>query len=140
MQEDNSNIPFDVKDMQKLLIDKTQIGSSMPATIDKFTFSKYNIINPPSKAKRILNSCTVRYFSQTYLFDEISQKFEQCDKMYKNIKKDKISNMSQEKKWIRYCLLLMLEGEQSLFEINKDTLEKFYDNQVERLIKEKQRL
>ena len=140
MQEDNSNIPFDVKDMQKLLIDKTQIGSSMPATIDKFTFSKYNIINPPSKAKRILNSCTVRYFSQTYLFDEISQKFEQCDKMYKNIKKDKISNMSQEKKWIRYCLLLMLEGEQSLFEINKDTLERFYDNQVERLIKEKQRL
>ena len=139
MQEENSNNAFDIKDMQKLLIDKSQIRTSIPASIDKFEFRKYNLINPPARSKRITGSCTVRYYSQTYLFDEISQKFEQCDKMYKNIKKDKISNVNQDKKWIRYCLLLMQEGEQSLFEIDKNTLENFYQNQVDKFIKDKQR-
>jgi hypothetical protein len=79
----------------------------------------------------------VKYFSQAYLFDEISQKFEQFDKSYKNIKKDKISNMSAEKKWIRCCLLLMLESEQSIFEISKETLGDFYQAQVDKLIADK---
>ena len=108
MQEENKkDAPFDIKDMQSLIIDKSNIGTSNPVTIDKFTFNKYNLINPPQKAKRVLNSSTVKYFSQTYLFNNISQKFEQCDKTYKNIKKDKISSMKQERKWVRYCLLFM---------------------------------
>jgi hypothetical protein len=100
---------------------------------------KYNIKNPPQNAKRILNSYTVKYFSQTYLFDEIGQKFEQCDKQYKNIKKDKISNMKSDQKWIRCCLLLMSEKEQSLFEIDEKTLGDFYKKQVDNLIADKKR-
>ena len=38
--------------------------------------------------------------------------------------------MFQDKKWIRYCLLLMSEGEQSLFEIDKKYLGDFYKNRV----------
>ena len=138
-EEKNLNSPSDIKDIQKLLIDKSNIGTSIPVTYDKLSFKKYNIKNPPQNAKRILNSYTVKYFSQTYLFDEISQKFEQCDKSYKNIKKDKISNMSADKKWIRCCLLLMLESEQSLFEISKETLGDFYQVQVDKLIADKKR-
>ena len=138
MQEENKkDAPFDIKDMQSLIIDKSNIGTSNPVTIDKFTFNKYNLINPPQKAKRVLNSSTVKYFSQTYLFNNISQKFEQCDKTYKNIKKDKISSMKQERKWVRYCLLFMSEEEQSFFEINKETLGDFYQIQVDNLIKDK---
>ena len=139
MQEENNNAPSDIKDMQKLLIDKSPIGTSIPVKFDKFNFKKYNIINPTSTTKRVGNSCTVRYYSQSYLYDEISQKFEQCDKNYKNIKKDKISNMSQEKRWIRYCLLLMQEEEQSLFEISEGILENFYKEQVDKLIQDKKR-
>ena len=139
MQEENANAPSDIKDMQKILIDKSPIGTSIPVKFDKFNFKKYNIINPTSTTKRVGNSCTVRYYSQSYLYDEISQKFEQCDKNYKNIKKDKISNMSQEKRWIRYCLLLMQEEEQSLFEISEDILENFYKEQVDKLIQDKKR-
>ena len=139
MQEDKNlnNITSDIKDMQQLLIDKSNIGTSIPVTYDKYSFKKYNIKNPPQNAKRILNSYTVKYFSQTYLFDEISQKFEQCDKSYKNINKDKISNMKADKRWIRCCLLLMLEKEQSLFEIDKKTLGDFYQTQVDNLIEDK---
>lgn len=138
MQEENKkDAPFDIKDIQSLIIDKSNIGTSNPVTIDKFTFNKYNLINPPQKAKRVLNSSTVKYFSQTYLFNNISQKFEQCDKTYKNIKKDKISSMKQERKWVRYCLLFMSEEEQSFFEINKETLGDFYQIQVDNLIKDK---
>jgi predicted RecB family endonuclease len=136
-EEKNLNPSSDIKDMQKLLIDKSNIGSAIPVTYDKLSFKKYNIKNPPQNAKRILNSFTVKYFSQAYLFDEISQKFEQFDKSYKNIKKDKISNMSADKKWIRCCLLLMLESEQSIFEINKETLGDFYQAQVDKLIADK---
>ena len=118
---------FNIKDMTNLLIDKTTIGTPITASIDKFTFNKYNLVNPPPKSKRILNSNTVRYFCQGYFFDEKNQRFEIFDKNYKNIKKDKISNMKQDKRWIRYCLLLMSEGEQTLFEINKDILEDFYN-------------
>ena len=139
MQEENNNAPSDIKDMQKLLIDKSPIGTSIPVKFDKFNFKKYNIINPTTTTKRVGNSCTVRYYSQSYLYDEISQKFEQCDKNYKNIKKDKISNMSQEKRWIRYCLLLMQEDEQSLFEIEENILENFYKEQVDKLIQDKKR-
>ena len=140
MQEENKkDATFDIKDMQSLIIDKSNIGTSNPVTIDKFTFNKYNLINPPQKAKRVLNSSTVKYFSQTYLFDEISQKFEQCDKSYKNINKDKISDMKADKRWIRCCLLLMLEKEQSLFEIDEKTLGDFYKEQVNKLIADKKR-
>lgn len=139
MQEENTNATSDIKDMQKILIDKSNIGTSLNVKNGDFNFKRYNLINPPKNAKRIGNSFTVRYYSQTYLYDEISQKFEQCDKNYKNIKKDKISNMSQEKRWIRYCLLLMQEDEQSLFQIDQDTLKDFYKNQVDRLIQEKKR-
>ena len=140
MIEENSNeVPFDIKNMQQLLIDKKLIGSPIPATIDKFTFQKYNLINPPSKSKRVLNSCTVRYFSQAYLFNEISQQFEEFDKNYKNIKKDKISNMSQDKKWIRYCLLLMSEGEQALYEVPENYLEGHYGKIVEDFINSKKK-
>ena len=128
MQEEKKldNISNDIKEMQQLLIDKSNIGTSIPVTYDKISLKKYNIKNPPQNAKRILNSYTVKYFSQTYLFDEIGQKFEQCDKQYKNIKKDKISNMKSDQKWIRCCLLLMSEKEQSLFEIDEKTLGDFY--------------
>jgi len=61
------------------------------------------------------------------------------EKTYKNIKKDKISKMSQDKKWIRYCLLLMMEGEQTLFEINQKTLDKFYQSQVNLFFERKKR-
>ena len=138
-EEKSPEVPFDIKNMQQLLIDKKLIGNPIPATIDKFTFQKYNLINPPSKSKRILNSCTVRYFSQAYLFNEITQTFEEFDKNYKNIKKDKISGMSQDKKWIRYCLLLMSEGEQALFEIEKNYLEDYYDSNVKNFIEYKKR-
>ena len=140
MQESKSNILTDLKDMQKILIDKSNIGTSSPVQNDNFNFQRYRLINPPQNAKRVLNNTTVRYFLQTYLYDEISQKFEQCEKNYKNIVKDKISDMKQAKRWIRYCLLLMQEEEQSLFEIDKDTLKEFYTNQVDALIKEKKRL
>ena len=139
MTESNSNINSDLKDMQKILIDKSNIGTSNPVKNDNFVFQRYRLINPPQNAKRVLNNSTVRYFLQTYLYDEISQKFEQCEKNYKNIVRDKISDMKQQKKWIRYCLLLMQEEEQSIFEIEKDTLKEFYQNQVDALIKEKKR-
>ena len=139
MTESNSNINSDLKDMQKILIDKSNIGTSNPVKNDNFVFQRYRLINPPQNAKRVLNNSTVRYFLQTYLYDEISQKFEQCEKNYKNIVRDKISDMKQQKKWIRYCLLLMQEEEQSIFEIDKDTLKEFYQNQVDSLIKEKKR-
>ena len=139
MTESNSNINSDLKDMQKILIDKSNIGTSNPVKNDNFVFQRYRLINPPQNAKRVLNNTTVRYFLQTYLYDEISQKFEQCEKNYKNIVRDKISDMKQQKKWIRYCLLLMQEEEQSIFEIDKDTLKEFYQNQVDALIKEKKR-
>ena len=142
MQENpDINKPLDLKDMQKLLIDKSNIGTPIPVSYDKYKFKKYNLINPPLRSVRILNSYTVKYFSQTYLYDEISQKFEQCDKNYKNIKKDKISSMNIDKKYIRYCLLLMMQGEQSLFEFDKNTLgEEFYQKQVNELIKDKKRI
>ena len=139
MTESNSNTNSDLKDMQKILIDKSNIGTSNPVKNDNFVFQRYRLINPPQNAKRVLNNSTVRYFLQTYLYDEISQKFEQCEKNYKNIVRDKISDMKQQKKWIRYCLLLMQEEEQSIFEIDKDTLKEFYQNQVDALIKEKKR-
>ena len=139
MTESNSNINSDLKDMQKILIDKSNIGTSNPVKNDNFVFQRYRLINPPQNAKRVLNNSTVRYFLQTYLYDEISQKFEQCEKNYKNIVRDKISDMKQQKKWIRYCLLLMQEEEQSIFEIDKDILKEFYQNQVDALIKEKKR-
>ena len=47
--------------------------------------------------------------------------------------------MSQDKRWIRYCLLLMQEEEQSLFEIDKGTLGNFYQNQVDKFIQDKKR-
>ena len=121
---------FDIKDMSNLLEDKTLLGTPLEDTIDSFSLKKYNIINPSSKSKRIDKDSTVRYYCQTYLYDENSKKFHILEKTYKNIKKDKISNMSQDKKWIRYCLLLMMEGEQTLFEINKDSLDNFYEKQV----------
>ena len=139
MTESNSNINSDLKDMQKILVDKSNIGTSNPVKNDNFVFQRYRLINPPQNAKRVLNNSTVRYFLQTYLYDEISQKFEQCEKNYKNIVRDKISDMKQQKKWIRYCLLLMQEEEQSIFEIDKDTLKEFYQNQVDALIKKKKR-
>ncbi len=120
----------DLKNMIKILEDKTFIGTALSAQADQFKCNKYNLINPPSTAKRILNSSTVRYFCQSYFYDEKSKKFEIVDRNYKNIKKDKISGMSKDKKWIRYCLLLMSEGEQTLFEINKDILEDYYNEQV----------
>ena len=121
---------FDIKDMSNLLEDKTLLGTPLEDTIDSFSLKKYNIINPSSKSKRIDKDSTVRYYCQAYLDDKNSQKFHILEKTYKNIKKDKISNMSQDKKWIRYCLLLMMEGEQTLFEINKDSLDNFYEKQV----------
>jgi len=125
--------------MANLLVDKTTIGTPLSAQIDKFVFNKYNLINPPLTAKRILNSSTVRYFCQSYFYDEVSQKFELFDRNYKNIKKDKLSNMTQEKKWIRYCLLLMSEGEQTLFQINKDILEDYYKSQVKKFFERKKK-
>jgi len=140
-EEKPTNI--DIKDMSNLLEDKTILGTPLEAHIDNFTFKKYNIINPSSKSKRIVNGSIVRYYCQAYLYDENSKKFHILEKTYKNIKKDKISNMSHDKKWIRYCLLLMMEGEQTLFEINKKLLEDFYDKQVklffERKKKEKEK-
>jgi len=140
-EEKPTNI--DIKDMSNLLEDKTLLGTPLEAHIDNFTFKKYNIINPSSKSKRIVNGSTVRYYCQAYLYDENSKKFHILEKTYKNIKKDKISNMSHDKKWIRYCLLLMMEGEQTLFEINKKLLDDFYDKQVklffERKKKEKEK-
>jgi len=140
-EEKPTNI--DIKDMSNLLEDKTILGTPLEAHIDNFTFKKYNIINPSSKSKRIVNGSTVRYYCQAYLYDENSKKFHILEKTYKNIKKDKISNMSHDKKWIRYCLLLMMEGEQTLFEINKKLLDDFYDKQVklffERKKKEKEK-
>ena len=122
---------FDIKDMTFLLEDKTILNTPLEAQFDKFIFQKYNLVNPPSSSKRVLNTCTAKYYSQTYVYDENSKKFYICDKNYKNCKKDKLSNMNQDKKWLRYCLLLMQEGEQTLFEISKDILEKeFYEKQV----------
>ena len=105
-EEKPTNI--DIKDMSNLLEDKTLLGTPLEAHIDNFTFKKYNIINPSSKSKRIVNGSTVRYYCQAYLYDENSKKFHILEKTYKNIKKDKISNMSHDKKWIRYCLLLTI--------------------------------
>ena len=140
---EEKSITIDIKDMSNLLEDKTLLGSALEAHIDNFTFKKYNIINPSSKSKRIVNGSTVRYYCQAYLYDENSQKFHILEKTYKNIKKDKISNMSHDKKWIRYCLLLMMEGEQTLFEIDKKLLDDFYLKQVnlffERKKKEKEK-
>ena len=49
--------------------------------------------------------------------------------------------MNIDKKYIRYCLLLMMQGEQSLFEFDKNTLgEEFYQKQVNELIKDKKRI
>ena len=128
---DSNHQNFDIKDMTNLLIDKKLLGSPILAQNDKFNFNKYNLVNPPLKSKRILNTCTVRYFCQAYFYDEKSQKFEIFDRNYKNIKKDKLSNMNQDKKWVRYCLLLMSEGEQTLFEINKDILEEGFFKKIE---------
>lgn len=130
---------FDVKDMYCLLEDKTTIGSPLIAPIDKFNFNKYNIVNPPLKSKRILNTCTVRYLCQAYVFDLNSQKFEILDKNYKNIKKDKLSSMTQDKKWVRYCLLLMSEGEQTIFEIDKSILGDFFKTQVDKFFERKKK-
>ena len=131
---------FDIKNMANLLVDKTGIGTPIQAPIDKtLIFNKFNLVNPPIKSKRILNSCTVRYLCQSYFYDENSKTFEICDKNYKNVVKDKISNMVKDKKWIRYCLLLMSEGEQSLFEIDKKYLEDFYKNRVNQFFERKKK-
>ena len=130
---------YDIKDMSNLLEDKTLLGTPLEAHIDNFTFKKYNIINPSSKSKRIINSSTVRYYCQSYLYDENSKKFHILDKTYKNIKKDKLSNMTQDKKWIRYCLLLMMESEQTLFEINEKLLGDFYKKQVNQFFERKKK-
>ena len=130
---------FDIKDMACLLEDKTTIGTSLIVPIDKFNFNKYNIVNPPLKSKRILNNCTVRYLCQAYVYDENGKKFEILDRNYKNIKKDKISNMSQDKKWIRYCLLLMSEGEQTIFEIEKSLLGDFFQSQIDKFFERKKK-
>ncbi len=131
--------PFDIKDMTNELIDKTTIGTPMPAQIDKFNFNKYIIVNPTPKSKRILNNCTVRYFCQSYFFDQNSKKFQIFDKNYKNVKKDKLSNMSQDKRWIRYCLLLMSEGEQTIFSIDKNIAEDYYKKQMEHFFERKKK-
>jgi hypothetical protein len=132
---------FDIKDMTMLLEDKTILSTPLEAQYDIYKFQKYNLVNPPSTSKRVSNTCTVKYYCQTYLYDENSKKFYICDKNYKNPKKEKLSNMSQDKKWLRYCLLLMQEEEQTLFEINKSTLEEFYQNQVDKFfdIKKKEK-
>ena len=132
---------FDIKDMTMLLEDKTILSTPLEAQYDIYKFQKYNLVNPPSTSKRVSNTCTVKYYSQPYLYDENSKKFYICDKNYKNPKKEKLSNMSQDKKWLRYCLLLMQEEEQTLFEINKSTLEEFYQNQVDKFfdIKKKEK-
>ena len=134
---------FDIKVMSNLLEDKTLLGTPLEAHIETFTFKKYNIINPSSKSKRIDKDSTIRYYCQAYLYDENSKKFYILEKTYKNIKKDKISKMSLDKKWIRYCLLLMMEGEQSLFEINKEInkelLSDFYQEQVNLFFKLKKK-
>ena len=122
---------FDIKDMTMLLEDKTILSTPLEAQYDIYKFQKYNLVNPPSTSKRVSNTCTVKYYYQTYVYDENSQKFYICDKNYKNPKKEKLSNMSQDKKWLRYCLLLMQEEEQTLFEINKSILENFFQKQVE---------
>ena len=122
---------FDINDMTMLLEDKTFLSTPLEAKYDIYKFQKYNLVNPPSTSKRVSNTCTVKYYSQTYVYDENSKKFYICDKNYKNPKKEKLSNMSQDKKWLRYCLLLMQEEEQTLFEINKSILEDFYQNQVD---------
>ena len=70
MTESNSNINSDLKDMQKILVDKSNIGTSNPVKNDNFVFQRYRLINPPQNAKRVLNNSTVRYFLQTYLYDE----------------------------------------------------------------------
>ena len=131
---------FDIKNMANLLVDKTGIGTPIQAPIDKtLIFNKFNLVNPPIKSKRILNACTVRYLCQSYFYDENSKTFEICDKNYKNVVKDKISNMVKDKKWIRYCLLLMSEGEQSLFEIDKKYLGDFYKNRVNQFFERKKK-
>ena len=81
MESNDSNPQnFDIKDMTNLLIDKKLLGSPILAQNDKFNFNKYNLVNPPLKSKRILNSCTVRYFCQTYFYNEKNQKFEIFDR------------------------------------------------------------
>ena len=131
---------LDIKNMANLLIDKTGIGTSIQTPIDdKFIFNKFNLVNPPIKSKRILNTCTVRYLCQSYFYDENSKTFEICDKNYKNVVKDKICNMAQDKAWIRYCLLLMSEGEQSLFEIDKKYLGDFYKKRVNQFFERKKK-
>ena len=130
---------LDIKNMANLLVDKTGIGPSIQTPIDKFFFNKFNLVNPPTKSKRILNSCTVRYLCQSYFYDQNSKTFEICDKNYKNVVKVKLSNMTQDKKWIRYCLLLMSEGEQSLFEIDQKYLGDFYKKLVNQFFERKKK-
>lgn len=130
---------LDMKDMTNLLEDKTNIGTPIKTPIDNYTFNKYIVVNPPTKSKRIQNSFTVRYLCQAYFYDENSKKFEICDKNYKNVIKVKVSNMTHDKKWIRYCLLLMSEGEQSIFEINKNYLGDFYKNQLNQFFDRKKK-
>ena len=138
-EESKEEKPFDIKDMTCTLVDKTTIGTPMQVQIDKFTFNKYNLVNPPLTSKRILNSYTVRYFCQCYFYDTKNNKFEIFDRNYKNVKKDKISNMSQDKKWIRYCLLLMSEGEQTLFEIDKNIVEDYYEKETKNFFERKKK-
>ena len=130
--EEQTKKVFDIKDMTQLLEDKTTIGTSLDAPFDQFKSKRYNIVNPPSSSKRILNNCTVRYYCQIYFYNEKTNKFVISDKNYKNIIKDKISGMIEQRKYIRYCLLLMSEGEHSLFEIDKkDIDQKFYQDRVD---------
>ena len=138
-KEEKISNNFDIKDMNDLLVDKSILGTPMSSQTDEFTTTKYNLVNPSTTSKRILKSSTVRYSCQSYFFDENAKKFEIFDKNYKNIKKDKISNMKQEAKWIRYCLLLMSEGEQTLFEINKNILEDYYNAQVKKFFETKKK-
>jgi len=133
---------FDIKDMSLLLEDKAILSTPLEAQYDIYKFKKYNLVNPPLTSKRVSNTCTVKYYSQTYVYDKNSQKFYICDKNFKNAKKEKLCSMSQDKKWLRYCLLLMQEEEQTLFEISKSILEDFYQKQVNNFfeIKKKEKI
>lgn len=128
--EQKKEEPQIIQNINFLLEDKTPFKNFMQIEFEKTKFEKHTITNPTQKAKRILAGHTVRYYLQTYLYDEISKKFYLADRNYKNIIKDKLSSMKADKRFVRYCLLQMSEGEHTLFVFDKNTLNEIFEQKL----------
>lgn len=130
-----------IREMNTLLDSKKDLINLSPTkvNIEGEKAIKYTICLSNKKENKILNTSTVKYYIQVYVFDTRSNKYEIIDKVFKNMRKDKINTMKSEKRILKSCLMLMQNREQALFEIDKKILGELYDNQKQKFIERKKK-